>query len=347
MQAHRVLTPFLLALSTLGIASCDSDPGGEPALDAGPPAATQDASAPDPAMTPPDAFVRVADSASIAVGPAGGELTREDGLRLEVPAKALDTETELAARPIKIRAPDMPGVVFVPGAYAFTPHGTHFDEPVSITLPFEAEGYGLLLYRLDDEFDLTWSLVEGALFQDGRVSFTTDGFSIYGIGCTVGESCWELKARPVDLLFVIDDSWSMSEEQTAVVQELPGLVRVLTSGDLDGDGRQDFRPIQDLRVAVISTDMGTSGFPSGRRTGQLFGQDGVFTTDLPRPPCQAWSAKWQCPFSSCERGQCALPEGCAASWRHSAPTAVPWCCRRAAFSVGSSLPSVPWPSVAA
>ena len=319
MQTARFLTPLLLALSTLGGVSCESHPGVEPGAVAKLPATTQDAREPDSAIILRNAFVRVTDSATIGVGPAGGELTGEDGLRLEVPANALDAEAELTARPIQTRTPDAPGITFVSDAYAFTPHGTHFDTPVTITLPFEAGGDGLQVYRLDDEADLTWSLVEGVDFEDRHATFTTDGFSIYGIGCTVGESCCELKARPVDLLFVIDDSGSMREEQTAVIQELPDLVRVLTSGDLDGDGTQDFLPIEDLRVAVISTNMGTSGFPSEParhdcRTNDGFGQDGILTTDLPTPRCTAKTAEHRCPFSACEGGQCTLPEGCAASY---------------------------------
>jgi hypothetical protein len=307
METLRWLTLLLLALSILRSLPCESDPGVEPGAVARLPATTEDAGEPESAFTLPDAFVRVTDSATIAVGPAGGELTRGDGLRLAVPANALNTEAELTARPIQARTPDAPGITFVSDAYTFTPHGTHFDTPVTITLPFKAEGDGLQVYRLDDEDDLTWSLVEGADFEDGHATFTTDGFSIYGIGCTVGESCCELKARPVDLLFVIDDSGSMLEEQSAVIPEVPNLVRVLTSGDLDGDGTQDFLPIEDLRVAVTSTNMGTSGFPSEPAqhhcsTNDRFGQDGILTTDLPTPRCTARSAEFRCPFSSCEGG---------------------------------------------
>ena len=38
-----------------------------------------------------------------------------------------------------------------------------------------------------------------------------------------------------DILFVIDNSGSMREEQAALVREIPKLIRILTSGDRDGD----------------------------------------------------------------------------------------------------------------
>src|SRR5688572_5332869 len=57
----------------------------------------------------------------------------------------------------------------------------------------------------------------------------------------------------VDLLFVVDDSGSMTEEQDNLARQLPELVRVLTTGKLDDD--HTFRPV-DLHVGVISTDMG-------------------------------------------------------------------------------------------
>jgi hypothetical protein len=59
----------------------------------------------------------------------------------------------------------------------------------------------------------------------------------------------------VDLLFVVDDSQSMQEEQSTLAAQLPRLVRVLTSGKLEPDQEQSFRPAK-LHVGVVSTDMG-------------------------------------------------------------------------------------------
>ncbi len=63
----------------------------------------------------------------------------------------------------------------------------------------------------------------------------------------------------VDLLFVIDNSRSMLEEQESLARELPELVRVLATGDVDADGTNDFRPVESLHLGVVSTDMGVTG----------------------------------------------------------------------------------------
>jgi len=70
-----------------------------------------------------------------------------------------------------------------------------------------------------------------------------------------GEPC--VFALPVDLLFVIDDSESMSEEQANLVSNFPTLLDVLTNPpDEDGDGLPDFPPVEDLRIGIVTTDMG-------------------------------------------------------------------------------------------
>ena len=43
----------------------------------------------------------------------------------------------------------------------------------------------------------------------------------------------------VDILFMVDNSNSMREEQELLRQQFPSLVRILTSGDRDGDGVRD------------------------------------------------------------------------------------------------------------
>jgi len=65
----------------------------------------------------------------------------------------------------------------------------------------------------------------------------------------------------LDLLFLIDNSNSMTEEQESLSEQLPRLIQVLASGDADGDGVQDFPTVESLHVGVVTTDMGTGGFP--------------------------------------------------------------------------------------
>jgi hypothetical protein len=86
----------------------------------------------------------------------------------------------------------------------------------------------------------------------------------------------------VDLLFMIDNSNSTTEEQTRLVEQLPRLVEALTAGDVDPDdgidvGR-DFQPIRSLNLGVITGDMGTEGRPVPTCDLQPLGEDGVLRT---------------------------------------------------------------------
>jgi hypothetical protein len=63
----------------------------------------------------------------------------------------------------------------------------------------------------------------------------------------------------IDLLFMVDNSHSMLDEQNSLAREIPDLIRILTSGDRDLDGEQDFPPAKDLHIGVISSDLGLPG----------------------------------------------------------------------------------------
>lgn len=86
----------------------------------------------------------------------------------------------------------------------------------------------------------------------------------------------------VDLLFMIDNSGSMSHEQESLAVELPNMIRVLTSGDLNHDGDNDdpgdFRGVRDLHVGVITSDMGTGGHTVATCARSDFGDDGILRT---------------------------------------------------------------------
>ena len=68
-----------------------------------------------------------------------------------------------------------------------------------------------------------------------------------------------IDVRNLDLLFVVDNSGSMKEEQASLRRELPRMIERLTSGDTDGDGETDMLPIDELHLGVVSSDMGLVG----------------------------------------------------------------------------------------
>jgi hypothetical protein len=79
----------------------------------------------------------------------------------------------------------------------------------------------------------------------------------------------------VDLLLLVDDSSSMSEEQVLLLRELPAMVRALASGDLDDDGRSDVRGVTSLHVGVITPDLGAGPFAAVPTCAVGLGDDGI------------------------------------------------------------------------
>lgn len=67
------------------------------------------------------------------------------------------------------------------------------------------------------------------------------------------------KIKDIDILFVMDNSQSMEQEQDAI----GNLINVLITGDRDGDGTPELEPAESLHLAVISTDMGLPGYADG------------------------------------------------------------------------------------
>ncbi len=109
----------------------------------------------------------------------------------------------------------------------------------------------------------TCSCPTGRMCGDTCVDTDSDPLNCGGCGmaCGVGEGCVEgsccgLAMEKADVLFVIDNSASMTEEQAALIAQMPYLLSVLTTGDFEGDGRIDFPPVTDLHLGVVSTDMG-------------------------------------------------------------------------------------------
>jgi hypothetical protein len=81
----------------------------------------------------------------------------------------------------------------------------------------------------------------------------------------------------VDLLFMIDDSVSMAQEQANLAEQIPRLVRILSEGDRDEDGVQDFQPVRSLHVGVVSSNMGAGHGQDGEAINGCagLGDDGV------------------------------------------------------------------------
>ncbi|HEX7476571.1 MAG TPA: hypothetical protein VF331_02070 [Polyangiales bacterium] len=96
----------------------------------------------------------------------------------------------------------------------------------------------------------------------------------------------------VDLLFVVDDSPSMREEQTALEEQLPRMVQTLVTGMRTPNDPNPFPPVKDLHLGVVSVNMGLVGIQGiGGCSGVTgvtsmlpgFGDDGILRD---APPAQ-------------------------------------------------------------
>ncbi|MEM9195773.1 MAG: hypothetical protein AAGF12_41790 [Myxococcota bacterium] len=95
----------------------------------------------------------------------------------------------------------------------------------------------------------------------------------------VEETCCVPLSQPVDLLFVIDNSISMGEEQESLASEFPELFRALTTGDVNNDSTAEFPPVTDLNFGVVTTDMGTGAFEVVTCGDPFDGDDGILQTE--------------------------------------------------------------------
>lgn len=140
------------------------------------------------------------------VGAAGGTVAGPSGAQVEVPAGALTQDTAIAVTQSDQGAPARPAALAAVGqVFAFTPHGTSFAVPATVTVPFDAArlaaGATPVLYKTDSAGD--WQAVPGASFSAGRATATVDSFS------------WFVVAVQPPLITVPPASLSVVEPATA------------------------------------------------------------------------------------------------------------------------------------
>jgi hypothetical protein len=94
----------------------------------------------------------------------------------------------------------------------------------------------------------------------------------------------------VDMLFMVDNSNSMKEEQERLRSQFGHLIKVLTSGDR-GDGSPPFPAVRDLHLGVVSSDMGLSGVNDVKDCDNGLGDDGILQHN-PSPEVQNCAASY-------------------------------------------------------
>lgn len=119
------------------------------------------------------------------VGPAGGTVNGPSGAQVVIPAGALSAATAIAVDQSSTGAPALPAGMSSFGAmFAFTPHGTSFAAPVTVTVPFNAAavpaGATPALYKTTGTG--TWERVSNATVNAGTVTAQVTSFSWLIVG---------------------------------------------------------------------------------------------------------------------------------------------------------------------
>lgn len=214
-------------------------------------------------------------SAMEIIGAEGGSLAIDD-LLVTVPAGAVADGTT-----IRVIVEDATGtgalMPFSP-AIRFEPTGVVLSAPIEVRIPFRGDG------NLANVFT---SRAGGGAFvpRPTRVSGDVAIAELDYLASTfVGTACEgpDCSCEPngqLDLLVVMDNSNSMTEEQALIQAQLPGLFRALATGDLDGDGVQDVAAFDSVRVGITTTDMGVGAASIPTCVAGPLGDDGILRAD--------------------------------------------------------------------
>ena len=115
------------------------------------------------------------------IGPAGGQASEASGAQVTIPAGALSAATPIEVTRSSAGAPALPTNVLPFGPiFAFTPHGTSFAVPVTITVPFDPAsvpaGATPKLFKTNAT-QSGWQEVPGATVQGSTMTGQVSGFS--------------------------------------------------------------------------------------------------------------------------------------------------------------------------
>jgi uncharacterized delta-60 repeat protein len=137
------------------------------------------------------------------IGAAGGTVSSPNGAQVLVPPGALAQATLIEVTPSSVGAPGLPaGVTAYGPIYAFTPHGTTFLTPVTITVPFDPAlvpaGTIPVLYKTNAT-QTAFEVVPGSTVSGNFITAQVTGFSYAAPGSP--------QSKPTVLAFTDDYSF--------------------------------------------------------------------------------------------------------------------------------------------
>jgi hypothetical protein len=181
------------------------------------------------------------------------------GASVTVPPGAVAQPTAIAIAEAVAAMPPLPTVIAKAGpAFALTPHGTTFQVPVAIQIPIDGslaaqatDPSRIHLYTADPGGN--WTVVPGARAVGSHFEAEVSHFSFFVVGFEVIEQTFPAGAgRALDILFMVDKSFSMTPLQAQLIQNFPSFMQTLKNLP---DG------LPNIHVGVVSSDLG-----AGRET---------------------------------------------------------------------------------
>jgi hypothetical protein len=197
-----------------------------------------------PGETAPDDTddpVATTNSVTTTIGQGGGTVELDDVL-LFFPVAAVDGDTDITITELSGAAP--PPYINYSSLYQFEPAGIEFALPVEVHIPLEDATEPFWLFWSTEEEDVYSPLEFEVVGTRARAELNHFSTGFVGTLETQVDSFTDTaEAGLVDVLFVVDNSCSMYEEQVALVDSFPDLLDKVTSLNLD------------YHIGVISTDM--------------------------------------------------------------------------------------------
>jgi Calx-beta domain/ZU5 domain len=198
-------------------------------------------------------------ASSAIIGAAGGTVTHASGAQVVIPAGALAGDTTISIEQIAASTTALPAGFSVSGQiFAFTPHGTTFAVPVTMTLPFNPAlvpaGSTPQFFKTNAQFQ--WEQITNATFGADTATAQVTSFSDAAV-VTLPPITLEDRG-PVRV-------WSFSEFRTDALEE----VEVATDTQIGGILEENF-------------DFGSANFdyPVVFLDGALLPEDGIATGQI-------------------------------------------------------------------
>lgn len=238
----------------LGVSAC----GGSGEEDAAPAAST-----PTPAPTAPPP----------GIGSAGGTVTGPASSQVVIPAGALANNTAINVALTSGGAPALPqGFTAVGQMFAFTPHGTTFSAPVTMTIPFDPASIPagrtpvLLKTNAQNQWEPVLNATFGVTSASGEVTSFSDVTAAF---------------PPIDSVR-LERQWSFTELRTEALEE------VVVAADTQVEG--ELHELFDQGPATLDGEWffpnGENRKPDGIATSEIFSSAGGGTywvaTEAPR-----------------------------------------------------------------